>query len=175
MMKNELDRYMTNHTVLEKRIERFEEEGVIKVSRNNNEEIKGHMMKSEHNLNFVNDNMRLGYRDWAIVGCYYASYHAAIALIMTKGYRSKNHLATLLLLIRYFFDNGLDKSDIEAMATLLDYHDLLFYVESKNKREEAAYTTRLNYDDAQVRDMRMKTALFISKSKEILKEVIYEK
>ncbi len=170
MIKNELDRYITNNSVLERRIEQFKKSGIIKVSSNNSEEIRGHMMKSGHNLDFVNDNLKLGYYDWAIVGCYYASYHAAIALIMTKGHRSKNHLATLLLLIKYFYDKGLDRNDIETMTTLLDYHDLLFYVESKNKREDAAYTTRLNYDDSQVKEMRMKTALFISKSKEILKE-----
>jgi uncharacterized protein (UPF0332 family) len=67
------------------------------------EEINGHIQKSEHNLRFVNENIKLGFLDWSITGCYYACYHSALSLILTRGYFSKSHLITLALLIRDFY------------------------------------------------------------------------
>jgi len=133
-------------------------------------EIQGHIQKSEHNLRFVNDNLKLKYEDWATTGCYYAAYHSALALIMKKGYSSKNHLATLLILIKEFYNKGLNKNDMQTLASLLDYQDILFYVESKNKREDATYSTKTNYNTKDIEQLRIKATLFVSKVKEILKD-----
>ena len=103
-----------------------------------------------------------------ITGCYYASYHSALALILTKNYSSKNHLATLLILIKEFYKKGLNKQEIEDLAKLLDYQDILFYVESKDKRERATYTTKINYDKKEVEELKLKSSLFVSKIKNML-------
>ena len=51
----------------------------------------------------------------------------------TKGYFSKNHDATLCLLIKEYCEKGLAESDIELMnIAYLNYEDMLFYVKSKN-------------------------------------------
>ena len=91
---------------------------------------------------------------------------------MTKGFSSKNHLATLLALIKEFYNNGLNKEDIESLARLLDYQDILFYVESINKREDASYSTKTKYTQQEVEQLRIKATMFISKVKDILNEII---
>ncbi|MFP4403337.1 MAG: HEPN domain-containing protein [Nanoarchaeota archaeon] len=169
MQKYEIDKYIKNPNFVDEKIKEYIEKKIIKKENENKREIKGHILKSEHNLRFVADNIKLNYIDWAIIGCYYASYHSALALIMTKGYSSKNHLATLLLLIREFYDKGLNSDDIEILGKLLDYQDILFYVESKNKREDATYLTKTNYTKKEVEQIRIKSTLFISKAKDILK------
>ncbi|HLC74959.1 MAG TPA: HEPN domain-containing protein [Candidatus Nanoarchaeia archaeon] len=132
-------------------------------------EINGHVAKAEHNLQFVGDVLKLGYNDWCITGCYYASYHIVLALILTKGYSSKNHLATLCVLIKEFYNRGVNKEDIELIDSLfIDYHDLLFYVESKNKREEASYSSRRMFDKNTVEKLRLKAALFVDKVKTVI-------
>ena len=141
----------------------------MKLQKHNIEEIEGHILKAEHNLTFVKDNIKLNHLDWAITGCYYASYHAASALIMTRDYASKNHLATLLILTKEFYKKELTREDIKNFAELLDYQDILFYVESKNKREDATYSTKILYTKEEAEQLRIKATLFVSKIKELIK------
>ena len=110
------------------------------------EEIKGHITKSEHNLKFILDNMKLGYYDWCITGCYYAIYQIALALIRARQVYSKNHDATLCLLARDYYKEGITQQDIELINLFfLDYQDLLIYVHTKDKREEASYSSKNNF------------------------------
>ncbi len=168
MNLHELNLYMNDEEKLNNKIKELIQQETIKRQDLDEDEIKGHIMKSEHNLKFVTDNIKLKYYDWAISGCYYASYHSALALILTKKYSSKNHLATLLILIKEFYKKGLNKQEIEDLARLLDYQDILFYVESKDKREKATYTTRINYDKKEVEEIKLKSSLFVSKIKNML-------
>lgn len=133
-------------------------------------EIQGHIEKAEHNLSFIRDNLKLGYNDWCITGCYYASYHIVLALILTKGFASKNHLATLCILIKEFYKNGIEKEDLELIDSLfLDYQDLIFYVESKNKREDATYSSNKFYEKSAVENLRLKAVVFVDKVKSLIK------
>jgi len=121
VLKYDLDRYIKNPKLVEDKVKEFIKLGIIKKQYKDEQEIQGHLLKSNHNLDFVLDAINLGYLDWAITGCYYAAYHAALSLIITRGYSSKNHLATLLILIQEFYENGLDKDDIRTFISLLDY------------------------------------------------------
>mgnify|MGYP001600285459 CR=1 FL=1 len=168
-MKNyELEQYLNNKKLVEEKINSFIKDEIIKIGSSKGE-ITGHLAKAEHNLDFVKAIHQKEYADWAVTGCYYACYHAALSLILTKGYSSKNHLATLLVLIKEFYNKELNQEDIETLSQLLDYQDVLFYVESKNKREDATYSTKIKFDKAEVEQLRIKATLFVSKIKTILK------
>ncbi len=133
-------------------------------------EIKGHIEKAEHNLNFIQDNLKMGYYDWCITGCYYAIYHISLALILKKGYFSKNHDATLCILIKEYYQEGLSEEDIELMNNIyINNQDILFYTQSKNEREKASYSTQIIFNEEKVKRIRQKTILFFRKSLEILK------
>ena len=168
MREYDLNKLMDNSDFIDEKLNNFLLDNTLKKQPVDKEEIKGHLQKANHNLRFVAENIKLDFSDWAITGCYYASYHAALALIMSKGHSSKNHLATLCVLIKEFYENGLDRKDIEIISTFLDYKDILFYVESKEKRESATYSTNLLFNKKDVEQLRIKAVLFISKIKEIL-------
>lgn len=51
---------------------------------------------------------------------------------------------------------------------MFDTQDLLFYVESKQKREAAQYSTKINFETREINKIEIKTALFVSKAKEIM-------
>lgn len=137
------------------------------------EEVKGHLLKAEHNLRFVAVISREKFYDWALTGCYYSSYHAALALIQTKGYTSKNHLATLCIIIKEFYKKELTREDIELLSNFLDYEDVLFYIETKNKREDATYSTKTMFDKKDAEKLRIQAAMFVNKIKDILTEQGY--
>ena len=79
--------------------------------------VQGHMDKADHNLKFVRSTLELKeFNDWAIVSAYYSIYHASLALCALKGYSTKDHLTTLLILIKDFYQKGLNKEEIEMVS-----------------------------------------------------------
>jgi len=72
-------------------------------------------------------------------------------------------------LIRDFYKHGLSQEDIKILSNFLDYQDVLFYVESKNKREGAAYTTRIGFNRKEAEELRLKASLFVAKIESILR------
>jgi uncharacterized protein (UPF0332 family) len=172
MKLKDLDRLIAGRELLERKISDYESERIIVRTEKEEFQISGHMAKAEHNLKFVKDNIGLGYFDWCITGCYYAVYHAALSLIISKGYYSKSHDATICVLIREFYRHGITQEDILLINRFfLDYQDIVFYVQSKNRREKASYSSSYYFDKAEVEELRLKAILFVNKAKEILKSL----
>lgn len=169
MKEYDLNQLINNKKILSEKIEEFKIKNILNHQEIDFKEVRGHILKAENNLRFVAENAKLRFFDWAITGCYYACYHAALGLILTKGYSSKNHLATLCVLIKNFYNKGLKKEDIEVLSDFIGYQDLLFYVESKNKREDATYSTRTKFDKNDTEQLRIKAVLFVSNIKSIIK------
>ena len=149
-----LRKLIANPKLLDKRIDLYEKKKIVQKVPFDLEEIKGHTSKSEHNLKFVLDNMKLEYYDWCITGCYYAIYQIALALIRAKKIYSKNHDATLCLLAKEYYKKGVTKEDIELINIFfLDYQDLLIYVHTKDRRKEASYSSKYNFDKDRVEEL----------------------
>lgn len=172
MKEYDLQKLINNPDIVEERIKEFMENNVLFEQNVDKEEIEGHMLKAENNLRFVTAIAEKKFFDWALNGCYYSCYHAALALIQTKGYTSKNHLATLCIIIKEFYKKELTKEDIETLSRFLDYEDVLFYVETKNKREDATYSTKTLFDKKEVERLRIQATMFVNKIKDIVKEEI---
>lgn len=170
MKEYDLQKLINNTEIVEERIKEFMEKNVLFKQDVDKEEIKGHILKSESNLRFVATITKEKFFDWALTGCYYTCYHAALALIQTKGYTSKNHLATLCVIIKEFYKKELTREDIELLSNFLDYEDVLFYVETKNKREDATYSTKTLFDKKEVERLRIQATMFVNKIKDILSE-----
>ena len=164
-----LTRLLSDNTIVSEKIKQYVDDKIIKKLPVDKEEIKGHIMKADHNLKFVNDNRGLGYFDWCLTGCYYTVYHAALALIISKGYYSKSHDATLCILIKEYYKKGVSAEEIELLNKFFfDYSEIVFYVQSKEKREDASYSTKIKFDKPLVSELRIKAALFIDKAKQII-------
>ena len=171
MNEYELNKLLQKIQEVDNKISFFINKKILAKQEIDKNEIRGHIAKSAHNLNFVNDIKNKDYNDWILVVCYYASYHIALALILSKGYYSKNHDATLSVLIKYFYKNLLNKEDIKLLNEfILDTQDILFYVESKEKREKASYSTKINFDNKTINEIKIKTILFINKARAILED-----
>ncbi len=168
MKEYDLKQLLENKELLNDHLQEFLTNKILFQQEIDISEIQGHFLKSENNLRFIQENIKLGFLDWAITGCYYACYHAALALILTKRYSSKNHIATLCVLIKEFYKKELTEEDIEILSNFLDYQDVLFYVESKNKREDATYSTKIKFTKQEVDALKLKAILFVSKIKSIL-------
>ena len=132
--------------------------------------IEGHIEKADHNLKFVKATLELkDFNDWAIVSAYYSVYHASLALCALKGYSTKNHLATLLTLIREFHQKGLTKEEIETVGdTSIEKEEVLNYVEAKLKRTKASYSTEKVFEKDDVEILRQKAISFVNKVKTII-------
>ncbi len=132
--------------------------------------LEGHLKKADHNLRFVKSTLDLKeFNDWAIVSTYYAIYHASLALCGLKGYSTKDHSATLLILIKEFYEQGLGKEEIEVIGNIsIEKEEVLYYVEARDKRKKASYSTKINFEKTEVELLRLKAIAFVNKVKEII-------
>jgi uncharacterized protein (UPF0332 family) len=167
MNEKKLNAILKNKKELDLQVEFFIKKKLLFTAKFDEFELKGHLEKAKHNLRFVGDNYKLGYFDWVITGCYYAVYHAVLALILSRGYSSKNHDASLSVLIKEFYNSFLN--EIEFVNKLfIDYNDVCFYVQSKTKRELASYSSSFIFSKEEVNEIIDKTIKFVNKSEEIL-------
>ncbi len=131
-----------------------------------------HLKKAEYNLKFVNfltDNKR--FYDWIIVGCYYIIYHSALALITKKGFSSKNHLATLCALIKFYYvqEKSLTKDEIDLVSkSSLEKEEVSYFTEAKEKRETASYGLSEEFNKIEAEGLLKNTIQFLNKCREIL-------
>ena len=129
---------------------------------------KSHLAKSDNNLEFCSfllENNK--YLDWAVVGLYYAVYHASLALLSKKGYSSKDHNATLCFLIKNFSE--FSKDEIELIESLqIKKEEIEFYSGLKEERKRASYSTTLLFNKEKVEELNEKSILLINKMKSIL-------
>jgi uncharacterized protein (UPF0332 family) len=163
-----LKKLLKSTNELDNKIKNYMHENLITQLEPDNHEIKGHIAKAEHNIKFVDNIQNEDFLDWVLVGCYYTLYHASLALILKKGFFSKNHDATLCLLIKNYYKNLTDDDINLFNFTFLNKEDILFYVVSKNKRENASYSTKINFDRSQINKVVIKTKLLLNKIKEII-------
>lgn len=171
MKEYDLDQLLNNPDKVDQMIGSFLQKEVLQKQKRDPAETEGHLLKAYHNLRFVSQTKPEFY-DWAVVGCYYACYQASLALILVKGYASKNHLATLCILIKHFYRKELDREDLELFSRFLDYFDLLFYVETKNRREDAAYSAQILFQKKEVEQLKLKASLFVDKINQIIKDKV---
>lgn len=142
----------------------------VKRVREVKELVEGHILKSIHNLKFVKSTLEMKeFNDWAIVSAYYAIYHASLALCALKGFTTKDHNATLLILIKEFYNRGLSKEEIDTIGnTTIEKEDVLYYVEARAKRTRASYSTQKMFDRKDAESLRLKAISFVNKVRKII-------
>ena len=172
--------WMENKDECKEAFDKYLEEGAIKEEEEQEHLIQSHLKKVDYNLDFINSLLQQKkFYDWIIVGCYYAIYHAALALLSKEGYSSKSHFATLCALIHLYYretssnekdkENTLDKEDIELVAkSSLDKEEVTYFVEAKSKRETASYGINEEISKNEAEKLKVKSVLFVNKVKEIL-------
>jgi len=169
MNEKRLRKILSDEKELNRLMAFFIKKKVLFLNRFDEFELKGHLEKAKHNLRFVNDNYKLNYLDWVVTGCYYAVYHSILGLILSKGYFSKNHDASLSVLVKEFYQEF--NSEVDFVNKLfIDYSDVCFYVQSRNKRELASYSSSFVLSKKEVKEIIGKTIKFVNKVEEILNE-----
>jgi len=132
--------------------------------------VQGHINKADHNLKFVKSTLELKeFNDWAIVSTYYSIYHASLALCALRGYSTKDHLATLLILIKDFYKKELNKEEIKMIGNItIEKEEVLYYIEAKTQRSKASYSTNILFDEKEAENLQKKAIGFVNKVKEII-------
>lgn len=142
----------------------------IKLEKEREDLVQGHLEKADHNLKFVKSTLELKeFNDWAIVSAYYSIYHASLALCALRGYSTKDHSATLIILIKEFYKKPLTKEEIETIGSLtIEKEEVLYYIEARTKRTKASYSTQKIFDKSEAETLRLKAINFVNKVKEII-------
>lgn len=110
--------------------------------------------------------------EWVAITGYYAMYSSALALLAKIGFKSKNHLATLLALEEYFV-----KKKILDQTTLSTLKDALFQKneieklsDARHKREIAQYSITKKTTKEIAEKIKKDAYDFVNRCEEILQK-----
>lgn len=139
---------------------------LFKISSNENL-TKAHLQKAKHNLLFFTKNQQdLNFKDWLIVILYYSLYHAVLALITNKNYKSTNHTASLIFIIKHYLNF---KQEILLLYDLsIKKEDAQLYTQLKIDRHNASYQTNTQFSEEIINEYKIKVIKFINKVEKIL-------
>lgn len=168
MKEFELKQLLESNILVDEKIQKYITDKIL-FKLTSKSEVEGHTAKAQHNLKFLNE-IKEEFNDWSLIVCYYTVYQMALSLILTKGYFSKNHDATLCVLIKCFYKKELTEEDFKLLNSF-DTEDILFYVQSKQEREKASYSSKIIFDKKLVDTIKLKTRLFLNKTREIIENV----
>ncbi len=89
-----------------------------------------------------------------------------MALITNKNYSSKNHYATILILIKEY---KITKQEAELLDELsISKEDAELYTNLKGDRHDASYATKIKFNNQTIQEYEDKVLDFINKTEELL-------
>ena len=162
-----IDKLFSDKEYLEKELSFFMIKKQIKKIDTNPELVRSHLKKARHNLEFYRLNKEHPtFNDWLIVTLYYSLYHSALALITNKNFSSKNHYATILILIKGY---AITKDEARLLNELsINKEDAELYTNLKDDRHDASYATNIRFGQETVNDYENKVLDFVNKTEELL-------
>lgn len=117
-------------------------------------------------------NVYEGYdsNEWVVICGYYAMYSAALSLIASIGFKSKNHSATIAILEEYFVKNKhLDEKDLLLIENaLFQKEEIESLSDARHKREIAQYSVTKQTTKNIAEKIKIDSLRFIEKIEEIL-------
>ncbi|MEK6887125.1 MAG: DNA-binding protein [Nanoarchaeota archaeon] len=164
-----IDKLFTNKKLLEDKINFFIIKEQIWVIAKNKELAVSHIKKARHNIEFYKLNkVHNKFNDWLVVALYYALYHSALALITNRNYASKNHYATILILIKEY---SITENEAKLLNDLsISKEDAELYTNLKGDRHDASYATNIKFDQKIINDYENKVLDFINKAEELIQK-----
>ena len=165
----DIDRLFSDKEYLKKEIGFFMAKKQIKNISNNHELVNSHLKKARHNLEFFRLNKEHPkFNDWLIVTLYYSLYHSALALITNKNYSSKNHYATILILIKEY---SITKDEARLLDELsISKEDAELYTNLKDDRHDASYATDIKFSQETIKDYENQVLDFVNKTEELIQK-----
>lgn len=108
--------------------------------------------------------------EWVVICGYYAMYSAALSLIASLGFRSKNHSATIAILEEYFVKRKhLDKKDLLLIKNaLFQKEEIEKLSDARQKREIAQYSVTKQVTKEIAEKIKTDAYIFVNKTEEII-------
>ena len=164
----DINRLFEDKAYLEAEIDFFLNKKQIRVIKRNSELVRSHIKKARHNLEFYRLNSNHDtFNDWLIVILYYSLYHSALALIINKNYSSKNHHATILVLIKEYSITQDEARLLNELSINKDYAEL--YTSLKDDRHYASYQTNIKFGKETIIEYEDKVLDFINKAEQLIR------
>src|SRR3989344_3664764 len=162
-----IDKLFLDKNYLEKELHFFMNKKQIRIINNNKELVDAHLKKARHNLAFYKLNKRYKkFNDWLIVTLYYSLYHCALALITNRDYSSKNHYATILILIKEY---SITIDEAKLLNELsINKEDAELYTNLKGDRHNASYATNIKFSRETIKDYENQVLDFVNKTEELM-------
>jgi len=100
---------------------------------------------AESDLKIAQKSLRDGSFKWATIQGYYSVFHAARALLYSKGFREKSHYA-LLIAIQELFSNELEQSQIQGFEDAMNLRQSAEYGLSFSRAHRCGFPRPVDRD-----------------------------
>lgn len=121
--------------------------GLRKISPNT-ETAKAHLTKAIHNFEAMKRFHELGYSDWSVSAAFYTLYHGLLAILVQRGYESRNQSCTFALIEDFINKGEVKELSIADLKNIFD-KDITEDIDHSTKildlRERMQYSTHTHY------------------------------
>ena len=114
---------------------------------------------------------KLHWNYWAITISYYSMLYAAKAVILSKGYEVKDHMAAQIALGHLLVPTEIEKEDLELLDQaykIFEDEYIKFFEEARTESHTARYSALKKYTERQIEEIFNNARKFIQKIKLIL-------
>lgn len=136
----------------------IEKKNIVKAD-TDKELIKKELAAAESDLKDSKDIFSIGKHKLTTIAAYYCMFHAARALLYSKGYREKSHFCLRTAIKNLFVDTNMLES------SFLDDYDM-----AKDLRENADYKSDFSKEGA--KQLIVTAEKFLEKTKFLLKDIL---
>jgi uncharacterized protein (UPF0332 family) len=129
------------------------------------------VIAKHHKDKTIKDVSELHQNYWAITISYYSILYAAKALILTKGYEVKTHIAAQIALETLCVPSDIEKEDLlllDQAHKILENEYITYFEDSRKESHIARYSSIKKYEERRVEEIFENARKFILKIKLIL-------
>ncbi len=124
-----------------------------------------HVKKAEHNFNAIDLFYKIGYSDWSVSAAFYSLYHLLLAILIKKGFESRNQSCTFAL-IEEMIDSkeiNLTKEDLKEIFDKDINEDLVHSNKILDFRENMQYSHKTFLEEKEFELLRQRTKVLFNK------------
>ena len=106
-------------------------------------------------------------KNWFFQSSLYDSlYHSALALVTNRNYSSRNHYATILILIKEY---AITEDEARLLNELsINKEDAELYTNIKDDRHDASYATNIRFSQETIEEYESQVLDFVNKTEELI-------
>ena len=136
---------------------------------------QAYLTKALHNFNAITDFHDYGYSDWSASASFYSLYHGLLAILVQRGYESRNQSCTFALIEEFIEKGEIQNLNLDDLKEIFDKDitsDLAHSAKILDIREQMQYSTKTSLAEQEFQALKKRTKELLDKIRQELERFI---